>query len=77
MKHRQAIVSAIFEKGAFTPSSWLGAPTHRTATVVGGWWVSACARVGACVCVRTCMRACERARVMCLQYTKMLFDPGL
>ena len=35
--------------------SWLGAPTQRTATVVGGG-----VRVRVCVRVRTCMHACVR-----------------
>ena len=48
--------------------SLVGAPTQRTATVVGGVW---CARV--CACVRACIHAC----VMCLQYTIILFFPGL
>ena len=53
------------------PESWLGAPTQRTATVVGGGVrVRECER--ACACVRACMRAC----VMCLQYTIMIFYPG-
>ena len=46
--------------------SLLSAPTQRTATVVGGVW---CARVCACV------RACIHARVMCLQYTIIIFYP--
>ena len=41
-----------------TPS-WLGAPTQRTATMVGGGVrVRECMRV--CACVRAWMRACVR-----------------
>ena len=39
---------ASVEKGALTPLTWLGAPTHRTATGVGEC-VRECVRVHACV----------------------------
>ena len=48
------------KKGALT-SSWLGAPTHRTATtritMVVGWCVRerVCVRVCVCACVRACV----------------------
>ena len=61
MDHRPAIVSPASKVVRSTTESWLGAPIQRTAMVDGGG-----ERV----------RECERAYVMCLQYTIMIFYPG-
>ena len=71
-RDRPFVASGTGEKGVLT-SSWLGAPTHRTAITRTAMVVGGCVRVRECV--RACMRACVRACVMCLQYTIIMVRP--
>ena len=52
------------EKGVLTPT-WLGALTHRTATVVG-----------VCVSASACMHMCVLVCVICLHIYDNNIDPG-
>ncbi len=55
-------------------SGWVGLCARVCVRVCVHVW--ACARACMLACVRACLRVCVRARVMCLQYTILIFDPG-
>ena len=76
MKQRPAIHGQRNRQKEGVSSSWLGAhrPCNSDNLDGDGRGSGGPVRTHECVCV--CMRACVCARVMCFQYTIIIFDPG-